>query len=291
MTLLSLTLEAVDATRRRYRAARRPLAGRRVLITGGASGIGRLMALEAGARGASAVVVWDLNAEAADEVACTLTASGIVAVANRVDVTDPSDVAAAAAQVIEQFGGIDVVINCAGVVTGKTVLDIDEDDLARTYGVNVFALYRTTGAFLPGMLERDDGLIVTIASAAGLVGVARQTDYSASKFAAIGFTEALRAELRHRGSAVTTLTVMPYYIDTGMFAGVTTRFPWLLPILEPAYVARTVMNRIEAGAATVVLPPFGRTVQLLKACTPVHDVLTDIFGINSTMDHFTGRTR
>ncbi|MBD3689701.1 SDR family oxidoreductase [Nanchangia anserum] len=279
------------ATASRYRRARRPLAGRRVLVTGAASGIGEIMAREAARRGASHVVIWDRDEHGAERVARTITARGHRACAWEVDLTDAEAVERAGRAVTEAIGGIDVLINCAGVVTGKAVLDVGEDDLERVYGVNVFALYRTARAFLPGMLERDDGLIVTIASAAGLVGVARQTDYSASKFAAVGFSEALRAELRHAGSAVTTLTVMPYYIDTGMFAGVRTRFPRLLPVLEPADVARRVLDQIEAGAATVALPRFARAVQLVKVVTPVHDILTDIFGINATMDHFTGRVR
>ncbi|MGO1228309.1 MAG: SDR family NAD(P)-dependent oxidoreductase [Brachybacterium sp.] len=85
-----------------------------------------------------------------------------------------------------------------------------------------------TRAFLPGMLEREHG---TIASAAGLAGVARQTDYSASKWAAVGFTESLRAELRADSSAVGTFVMCPFDIDTDMFEGASTKFPRLLPIL------------------------------------------------------------
>ena len=86
-----------------------------------------------------------------------------------------------------------------------------------------------------------------IASAAGLVGVARQTDYSASKFAAVGFTESRRNELRAEGSRVRTLVVCPYYIDTGMFEGVHSRLPWLLPVLRQEEVAE------EVGGVAVAL--------------------------------------
>jgi all-trans-retinol dehydrogenase (NAD+) len=185
---------------------------------------------------------------------------------------------------------VDVLVNCAGVVTGKPLLEASEAQIRRTFDVNVLGLYWTTRAFLPGMLARDSGTIVTIASAAGLIGVARQTDYSASKWAAIGFTESLRAELR--GTAVSTLVVAPYYIDTGMFAGVRTRFPLLLPILHEADVAKRVLDAVKAGRKQLVLPPLVRVLPVLRAL-PVgaFDALADLFGINRSMDHFVGRGR
>ncbi|MFZ0530641.1 MAG: SDR family oxidoreductase [Propionicimonas sp.] len=254
--------------------------GARLLITGGGSGLGRQLALQAAVRGAR-VEVWDLDAEAARATAEITGGSH-----RRVDVSDSTAVAAAA----EAAGPVDVLINCAGVVTGKPLLETSEAAIRRTFEVNTLALYWTTRAFLPGMRERDHGTVVTIASAAGLVGVARQTDYSASKWAAIGFTEALRAELRAAGSAVGTLVVAPYYIDTGMFAGVRTRVPLLLPILKEARVAGQILDAVASGRRQLVLPPLARTVPVMRAL-PVRafDLMVDLFGINQTMDHFVGR--
>jgi all-trans-retinol dehydrogenase (NAD+) len=140
------------------------------------------------------------------------------------------------------------------------------------------------------MVERGRGTVVTVASAAGLVGVARQTDYSASKFAAFGFNESLRAELRAGRTGVNTLVVCPYYIDTGMFDGVRTRFPRLLPILKEEVVAAKVLDGIENGRRKLVLPPLVNLVpaaRLLPVGT--FDRLMDVLGINRTMDQFTGR--
>ncbi|HOC13824.1 MAG TPA: SDR family oxidoreductase [Propionicimonas sp.] len=258
------------------------LDGARFLITGGGSGLGRQLALQAAARGAH-VEVWDLDAAAA---AATTEITG--GTSQRVDVTDTAAVDAAAAAA----GAIDVLVNCAGIVSGKSLLDASEAAIRRTFEVNTLAGYWTTRAFLPGMLDRDRGTIVTLASAAGLVGVARQTDYSASKWAAIGFTESLRAELRASGSQVSTLVVAPYYIDTGMFAGVRTRVPLLLPILKEAKVATQILDAIASGRQQLVLPPLARVVPALRVL-PVRafDVVMDLFGINHTMDHFIGRGR
>jgi all-trans-retinol dehydrogenase (NAD+) len=251
------------------------MAGARVLITGGGSGLGRRMAWRAAGRGAE-VIVWDLDLAGAERVRDEITARGAAARA----------VAVAA----EQAGPVDVVVNCAGVVAGKPLMEADEAAIRRTFAVNTLALYWVTRAFLPGMLERDRGTVVTIASAAGLVGVARQTDYSASKFAAVGFSESLRAELRQAGSAVSTLVVCPYYIDTGMFEGVRTRVPLLLPILREDDVAVRVVDAIERGKAQLVLPPLVRLIPGLRLLgTRGFDALMDAFGINHTMDGFVGR--
>jgi all-trans-retinol dehydrogenase (NAD+) len=262
--------------------------GARVLITGAGSGIGRLMALDAAARGAAEVLIWDLSADSGDAVRDEITAVGGQARSFEVNVADSAQVETVA----ERTGPVDILINCAGIVTGKKLLDADADAIRRVYDVNTLALYWTTKAFLPGMLERDRGAVVTIASAAGLTGVARQTDYSASKWAAVGFTESLRSELRAEGSRVGTLVVCPFYINTGMFDGVRTKFPRLLPILEETDVSTRVLDAIESGREQLVMPPLVRLVPGVRLLpTRAFDTVMDFLGVNQTMDHFTGRTR
>ncbi|WP_181274494.1 SDR family oxidoreductase [Brevibacterium oceani] len=263
------------------------ISGARVLITGAGSGIGRLMALDAAARGAAEIIIWDLSADSGEAVQAELTARGTAARAFALNVGDADQVEAAAAPV----GPIDVLINCAGIVTGKKLLENDEEAIRRVFEVNTFALYWTTRAFLPGMIERDRGSVVTIASAAGLTGVARQTDYSASKWAAVGFTESLRGELRADGSHVNTLAVCPFYINTGMFAGVQTKFPRLLPILEETDVSTRVLDAVESGREQLVMPSLVRWVPGARLLpTRAFDKVMDFLGVNQTMDHFTGRT-
>jgi all-trans-retinol dehydrogenase (NAD+) len=262
--------------------------GARVLITGAGSGIGRLMALDAAARGAAEILIWDLSADSGVAVRDEITAVGGQARSFEVNVADSAQVETVA----ERTGPVDILINCAGIVTGKKLLDADADAIRRVYDVNTLALYWTTKAFLPGMLERDRGAVVTIASAAGLTGVARQTDYSASKWAAVGFTESLRSELRAEGSRVGTLVVCPFYINTGMFDGVRTKFPRLLPILEETDVSTRVLDAIESGREQLVMPPLVRLVPGVRLLpTRAFDTVMDFLGVNQTMDHFTGRTR
>lgn len=268
----------------------RKVRGARALITGAASGLGALIATELAQSGAASLTLWDRDAAALEDVAARLRGLGVPTTAMPVDLIDPEQVRAAGVQTIAATGGIDICVNSAGVVNGKDFADLTEDEIMRTFQVNTLALYRTTRVVLPGMIDRDRGVIVTMASAAGLTGVARQTDYSASKFAAIGFTESLRAELRKQHSAVRTLLVCPYYASTGMFDGVRTAVPTLLPILDPATLAKKVVDAIESGRQRLILPRFANTVLLVKALPPsIADRVIDAFGINTTMEGFVGR--
>ena len=266
------------------------LAGRTALITGGASGIGRLLALELTRRGAR-TVLWDLDEAAlADADREVRQRAGASAPGYVCDVTDRRAVARVAAQVDDEIGAVDVLVNNAGVVSGKPLLELTDEAIERTFAVNVLSLYWTTRAFLPGMIERGHGHVVTVASAAGLLGVARQTDYSASKHAAVGFDEALRVELKQTAPGIRTTVVCPYYIDTGMFTGVRTRFPLLLPILEPKDVAHRMADAIVRDRPRLVMPPL---IGLLPAMRllPVRafDAVMNVLGVNATMQHFTGR--
>ncbi len=265
------------------------LEGKITLITGCAAGIGRLMAQRAAASG-SHVVLWDINEQGMEALRDQLARWGFDASCYAVDLSRRDSIARAAERTLGDLGGVDVLINNAGIVSGKPLLELTDDQIIRTYDVNTLSLYWTTRAFLPGMLARKNGHIVTIASAGGIVAAPRQTDYAASKFAAVGFDEALRVELKRDGHAfIRTTVVCPYYIDTGMFEGVKTRFPWLLPILQPDDVADKVIAAVQKNRERVLLPPSvlaafpGRLLPV-----SLFDKLTHFLGISSTMDEFTG---
>ncbi|MDX2170096.1 MAG: SDR family oxidoreductase, partial [Deltaproteobacteria bacterium] len=226
------------------------ISGQHALITGGASGIGRLMARQLAARGAR-VTVWDINATALDAAVAELgpTARGFVC-----DVSDRHQVYARATDTEAAGGPVDILINNAGIVSGKDFLELPDEKIEATFDINVLALFWTTKAFLPGMIARNRGHVVTIASASGYIGVAKLADYAASKWAAVGFDESLRAELRTTAPGVITTVVCPFYIDTGMFRGVQSRFPLLLPILKEHDVATRVVQAIANNRRRVVMP-------------------------------------
>lgn len=265
------------------------ISGRHALVTGGASGIGRLMALKLAAAGAR-VTIWDVNAAAlratVDELAAVpgCAAQGFVC-----DVADRAQVYARAAETAAA-APVDILVNNAGVVSGKDFLELPDEKIAATFDVNVLALFWTSKAFLPSMITRGHGHLVTIASASGLIGVARLADYAASKWAAIGFDESLRAELRKIAPGVLTTVVCPFYINTGMFRGVRSRFPWLLPILEEDEVAERVVRAIRRGQRRLLMPWTVHLVPLMRALpVGVFDRLANFLGVNSSMDEFVGR--
>jgi all-trans-retinol dehydrogenase (NAD+) len=260
-----------------------------VVVTGAASGIGRLMALGAATRGATAVVLWDVNEKALASVSAEIEARGVKAHPFVVDISDRASVMATAKKVLASAGVPDVVINNAGVISGKRFLDLTESDITKTYAVNTLALYWTLQAFLPAMKKQDSGRLVTIASAGGLAGSATQTDYAGSKFAAVGFTESLRAELRDDSSGVSTLTVCPFYINTEMFDGVKSGSP-LLPIQDQHLSTTKILDAIESRKRELLLPGMVYTVRIFRLLpTAVFDFLADAFGINKAMKTFRGR--
>lgn len=118
-----------------------------------------------------------------------------------------------------------MLINNAGVVSGRALLDTPDELIERSFSVNTLAHFWTVKAFLPTMLENDHGHIVSIASMASHVGIPKLIDYCASKFAAFGFDEALRLELEVMGAeGVHTTAICPYFIqETGMFDTVNSR--------------------------------------------------------------------
>ncbi len=262
----------------------------RVLVTGAASGIGEEMAYAAAARGAQ-VIGWDVDGAGLDRVADAMAARGSTLVTDVVDVTDRDAVYRAATAVDKALGGVDVLILNAGIVDPASVLDVSDDMVHTVMGVNVMALFWCTKAFLPGMVERGDGHVVTIASITSVVPTPGMATYTVSKHAAYGFGETLRTELRTQAPGVTSTVVMPFFIATGMFEGAgTIPLPFFSKHLEPVEVAEQVMDAVAKDKERVVLPRIGVIVPALRALPPrLYDAVADKVGIMSVMSTFTGR--
>jgi 2-keto-3-deoxy-L-fuconate dehydrogenase len=163
------------------------LMGKTALITGAAQGIGRAAA-SLFARAGAKVISTDRNFEQLEDLSD--------AIRRRLDVTDDAAIRALAKEV----GAIDVLFNCAGIVLGGTVLDTNDENWERSFDINVYAIARTTRAFLPGMLEKGGGSIINVASVAGSVkGLPNRCAYGASKAAVIGLTKAVAADYVTRG--------------------------------------------------------------------------------------------
>uniref|UniRef100_A0A8C4I4A6 Short-chain dehydrogenase/reductase 3 n=1 Tax=Dicentrarchus labrax TaxID=13489 RepID=A0A8C4I4A6_DICLA len=227
----------------------KPIDGELVLITGAGGGLGRLFAQEFTMHGAE-VVLWDINTSSNEQTAKLVREMGGKAYTYTVDVTNREDVYHNADIVRKDLGrDVTMLVNNAGVVAGKRMLDCPDELIERTMKVNCLALFWTVKAFLPQMKAQNHGHIVTIASVLGLFSTA--CDYCASKFAAVGFHESLAHELlAEEVEGVKTTLVCPYIVDTGMFAGL----ELLLPPLEPQYCVEQAMNAILIDQPLVCIP-------------------------------------
>lgn len=262
-----------------------------VLITGGASGIGKIMGRIALEKGAACLVIWDINPASIEAAKTELGKLGKVA-GFVADVSDNDAVMDAYAKTIAECGEIDIVINNAGIVTSNKTFDKQTpEEITRTININTIAPMLVARAFLPDMLRRNRGHICNITSAGGMLGNPRMSVYGASKWGAIGWSESMRIELQSSKSNVHVTTVAPYYINTGMFDGVKSR---VFPILEPEYVAKKVIMAIRKNTVFAGIPFGFHFIRFWQGILPTR--LFDIifgewFGIYHTMDNFTGRKK
>ena len=254
--------------------------------------MGRLFSLVFLGLGAH-VAAWDINAEGLGRLAESNDPDSGQSESRLhtyvCDVTDQISIGRAAQETLQDLKHVDILLNNAGVVKGKWISELSDEDIETTFAVNALAPFRVTKAFLPEMISRSKGHIVTLASAGGFLGTPKLADYCASKSAAIAFDESLRLEMKHFGYPIKTTLICPFYIDTGMFTGVKTRFSWLLPILTPEFVVKKTVRAIYKGKKRLIMPRFVYSIFLLRVL-PVawFDGLVSFFGISRSMDEFEG---
>ncbi|VDL80790.1 unnamed protein product [Nippostrongylus brasiliensis] len=186
----------------------------------------------------------------------------------RVDMSDRKDIYAAAALVVDKVGDVDIVVNNAGILRdpGDFLAKTDET-IEKTIQINMLAHMWMAKAFLPRMLERDSGHIVCICSLSGIVGAKNIADYSASKFGAFGFQEALENEMYERGRRhIQFTTVCPSYIGTPMIKDI--KLPSTHSILSSDSVAEEIVYAVLTGRRIVLLPRKAYLLYALKGFLP-----------------------
>jgi all-trans-retinol dehydrogenase (NAD+) len=260
--------------------------GKSVLITGGASGIGKIMGKLLLQKGAT-LIIWDINKENIDKTLAEFASLG-KATGYCLDVSDRKQVTDNAALVKTNHGKIDILINNAGIVVGKYFHEHSTDEIVRTMDINAIAPMLVTHEFLPAMIENKSGHICNIASSAGLISNPKMSVYSASKWSVLGWSDSLRIEMQQLKTKVNITTVTPYYINTGMFDGVKSR----VPILKPEKVAKKIIRGIEHNRIIISMPWSMHFVRLCQGILPISLfdlVVGKIMGIYKTMENFKGR--
>jgi short-subunit dehydrogenase len=190
---------------------RRSIRGARILVTGASQGIGRALA-EAAARRGARVLAAARSRDLLDELAGKLRGEGATLEVVQADVTQPDDRRRMVEAALHHFGGLDVLVNNAGIGATGHFAEVSPERLRKIMEVNFFGLTETTRAFLPLLRRGEKPAIVNISSVAGKRGIPARSEYSASKFAVQGFSEALRAELAKDG--IDVLVVCPGLTQT-----------------------------------------------------------------------------
>jgi 3-oxoacyl-[acyl-carrier protein] reductase len=230
----------------------REFEGRVVVVTGGSRGIGRAIVERFAAQGARVFFTYHQNEKAAAEVTAACQAEAI-----QCSQTDAAAIDAAVARVLAAAGKIDVLVNNAGITCDTFLMLMPPEDWNRVIDTNLNGAFRWCKAVTRPMLGARRGVIINIASIAGLVGVMGQTNYAASKGALLAFTRALAAELGTKGIRVNS--VVPGFIETDMSARVPRQITQknLEPIVlkrfgQPAEIA-SVVTFLASDAASYIM--------------------------------------
>ncbi len=263
--------------------------GKKILITGGASGIGKIMGRKVLERSCSNLIIWDINMEGMLQTQSEFKSFDGKVHLYQIDISDVEQIKSTAAKVKTEVGEIDVLINNAGIVVGKYFHEHTHEQIVKSMLINSNALMHIAAEFLPGMMSRNIGAICNIASSAGLISNPKMSVYAASKWAVVGWSDSLRLEMEQLGKNISVTTIMPFYINTGMFDGVKSK---LLPILEPEKTSEKIIKAIENRTKMLAMPLpywFIRFSQGILPLPAFDWVMRNVFGIYDTMKDFKGR--
>ena len=223
------------------------IAGMRILITGAAGGIGRQLARALAKKGAILLLA-DRQADMLETLRADILSSGGKANVVATDLLQDGAPEQLSEAAMRELGGVDILINLAGLMSFKLFQDETAESIERLWRVNVIAPMQLTRALLPQMLGRKNGRIVNIGSVFGSIGFPFFANYSANKFAVRGFSQALRRELESSGVGVTY--VAPRYTRTPINAGPVSRMSEALKMNmdDPDVVAANIVRAIEKDA-------------------------------------------
>ncbi|SAM82834.1 related to retinal short-chain dehydrogenase/reductase [Ustilago bromivora] len=238
-----------------------------VVITGGSQGIGKEIVQLLSHKKKAHIAVLDMAPPAylpappgAPEILYFKT-----------DVSNREQVAEVGQKIRQAFGGkkVGVLINSAGVASGNTILDVDLDSAARLWRINTFANWITAKEFIPDMIARNHGHVVTISSAGAYATLPSMSEYATSKAAALAFHECLAIEFRTRYNAprVRTTLVAPTKVRTALGDGMEDHAdPFFTPVLEPVQVAQKIVWTLDSGLSQhLMLPGFAHLLPLIRA--------------------------
>jgi len=244
--------------------------GRTMLVTGASSGIGHDIALVLAGLGVRTALLARRQV-LLDDLASEIRHQGGDALVLTADISRGEEVRGAVTRTLNDFGHIDILVNSAGILEPGSVATMDPQSLQRMLDVNVLGTLHTIQAALPSMRQAGSGDIVNIGSLAGRRGMPPLGGYSATKFALVGLTEALRVELF--GTGVHVALVMPGVVDTPMLRSDgqperPSRFPEMIPAMPVRWVTWAVIAALTLSLTEVDVPPGAAVAEKLAALFP-----------------------
>lgn len=259
-----------------------------VLITGSAQGMGAVYARKFAELGNVCHCV-DVATEMNEKMVEGLKAQGFEAYSYTCDISNWEALQVLKSQVEENGKPITYLINNAGICMGKLFADLSPGQIKRTLEVNLLSQFLCTKTFLPDMVAKDYGHVVNMASTAGYFASQKVTDYSASKYGSVGFSECLIQELASTNIKVTF--ICPFFTLSGMFEGFEVRFPFLFPSLTPEQVITKAMLAIKEDQVIMMCPNIFYILLAFKGITPrpIFDKICVFLGSKNTLSNFTGR--
>ena len=255
------------------------LDGRTAVITGAASGIGRAIAVSLAHRGCNLALA-DIDEAGLAQTAELVRGHGIDVSRHRLDVADRAAVAAFPDVVADDHGGVDVLVNNAGVAVGGTFEQVADEDFEWLFEINFWGVVRMTRAFLPLLRASEDACVVNLSSVYGIIAPPEQVAYSASKFAVRGFSEALRHELEssgigvsvvHPGGVATSIAEkarVPAGVSEEEIARRHAKYRKLLR-LPPEVAGETIVRGIERRQPRILVGSDAKTISLIARLLPV----------------------
>lgn len=251
----------------------RQIRGKWAVVTGAASGIGRAISLKLADEGANLFLV-DRDRERLLETVAESQRRKVQAIPVICDLTSSAEISECVGTCLKScHGGIDILVNCAGIAYYGPMIQMPADEWNRLLAVNLHAPIQFTREFLPTLLNRMESHVVNVSSMFGFVGYQRWVAYSTSKFGLLGFSEALRAEFSREGLGVTALC--PGCVDTRFYESTTcghkgrqTRKPPRFILTTPEAVARKTVRAIRRNKPLVIVTPLAHLLYYAKRFAP-----------------------
>jgi len=253
--------------------------GRTAVITGAAGGIGRAIAVSLARRGCNLALA-DIDEIGLAHTAELVRGNGLNVSQHRLDVSDRAEVAEFPDIVVNEHGGVDVLVNNAGVAVGGTFEQVADEDFEWLFEINFWGVVRMTRAFLPLLRASEDACVVNLSSVYGIIAPPEQVAYSASKFAVRGFSEALRHELEssgigvsvvHPGGVATSIAEkarVPVGVSEEEIARRHARYRKLLR-LPPEIAGETIVRGIERRQRRILVGSDAKTIAIITRLLPV----------------------